>query len=81
MKTYDRILHKNLCNYCGSSYDTYFDEKHDETICLECINIERIKAFENEENDEDEDQANERVRLKTKHDEEIYRKGADNYED
>ena len=50
VKTYDRVLTKHLCTYCGSSFDTYFDSKHNQIICLECINRERIKDFENSNN-------------------------------
>lgn len=60
IKTYERDLHKNLCNYCGSSTDTYFDEKHNDTICIECINKERIEKYENEN---DEDKANYRIKV------------------
>lgn len=49
----------------------------DETICIECIEKEEDK----EQDDEDEGEANEQVRLRAKHEEDYYRKGADNYED
>lgn len=52
------------CRYCGSANEVWFDEKHDEYLCVRCLLEEREKiALEDEE---DEDKMSDRMELRNK---------------
>jgi hypothetical protein len=60
--TRKRIMSQAVCRYCASTNELYFDEKHDEYLCVSCLLEEREKiAMQNED---DEDAMNERHNLK-----------------
>lgn len=52
------------CRYCGSTNEVWFDEKHDEYLCVRCLLKEREKI--NLDNEDDEDKMNDRMELRNK---------------
>lgn len=57
-----RVISQALCRYCGSSVEVWFDEAHDEYICISCYDKETEKITVQDEPDED--ALNEQARLR-----------------
>lgn len=57
-----RSLLSTFCRYCGSDNSVWFDEAHDEYICVECLIKEREKISLSDEPDED--KMNDRIEVK-----------------
>ena len=55
-----REISREICRYCYSYHEVWFDEKHDEYLCSSCL----IKESEKIAIEDDEDALNEQVRLR-----------------
>ena len=59
-----RVISRAICRYCQSTNEVWFDVKHDEYLCVNCLLLEREKIAMLDEDDED--QMQDRLDLKNK---------------